>query len=61
MGTESQTCELQLKTLNVDMLLAIHSQISMYKERDKPLTLQDEINFKVNQNIGLELCLLEYM
>lgn len=61
MGTESQTCELQLKTLNVDMLLAIHSQISMYKERDKRLTLQDEINFKVNQNIGLELCLLEYM
>lgn len=34
-GTESQTFELQLNTLNVIMLLAIHSHISKYKEREK--------------------------
>lgn len=41
-GTESQTYELQLSTLNVNVLLAIHSQISRYKERNKLLTLKDE-------------------
>lgn len=41
-GTESQTYELQLSTLNVNVLLSIHSQISRYKERNKLLTLKDE-------------------
>lgn len=34
-STESLTFEVQLNTLNVIMLLAIHSHISEYKERDK--------------------------
>lgn len=34
-STESQIFGLQLNALNVIMLLAIHSHISKYKEKDK--------------------------